>query len=92
MKETDVIYNELLKRIIELDYKPGDIIEEKKIAKEFNVSRTPVREALLKLSNKSLVQMIPRMGTYVSQIDIKRVKNAYQVKKKLEAYAGSLTV
>ena len=90
MKETDVIYNELLKRIIELDYKPGDIIEEKKIAKEFNVSRTPVREALLKLSNKSLVQMIPRMGTYVSQIDIKRVKNAYQVKKKLEAYAAEL--
>jgi len=43
LKETDVIYNELLKRIIELDYKPGDIIEEKKIAKEFNVSRTPVR-------------------------------------------------
>lgn len=90
MADKETIYNEILNRIIHLEYKPGDIIEEKKIAKEFNVSRTPVREALLFLSGKGLVQMIPRMGTYVSQIDIKKVKNAYQVKKKLESYAAEL--
>lgn len=90
MGDKKTIYNEILKRIIYLEYKPGDIIEEKKIAKEFNVSRTPVREALLFLNGKDLVQMIPRMGTYVSQIDIKKVKNAYQVKKKLESYAAEL--
>ncbi|MFO7888148.1 MAG: GntR family transcriptional regulator [Eubacteriales bacterium] len=90
MADKETIYNEILKRIIYLEYKPGDIIEEKKIAMEFNVSRTPVREALLFLSGKDLVQMIPRMGTYVSQIDIKKVKNAYQVKKKLESYAAEL--
>jgi DNA-binding GntR family transcriptional regulator len=90
LADKETIYNEILNRIIHLEYKPGDIIEEKKIAKEFNVSRTPVREALLFLSGKGLVQMIPRMGTYVSQIDIKKVKNAYQVKKKLESYAAEL--
>jgi len=90
LADKESIYNEILNRIIHLEYKPGDIIEEKKIAKEFNVSRTPVREALLFLSGKGLVQMIPRMGTYVSQIDIKKVKNAYQVKKKLESYAAEL--
>lgn len=90
MADKETIYDEILNRIIYLEYKPGDIIEEKKIAKEFNVSRTPVREALLFLSGKGLVQMIPRMGTYVSQIDIKKVKNAYQVKKKLESYAAEL--
>jgi DNA-binding GntR family transcriptional regulator len=90
LADKETIYDEILNRIIYLEYKPGDIIEEKKIAKEFNVSRTPVREALLFLSGKGLVQMIPRMGTYVSQIDIKKVKNAYQVKKKLESYAAEL--
>jgi DNA-binding GntR family transcriptional regulator len=90
LADKETIYDEILNRIIHLEYKPGDIIEEKKIAKEFNVSRTPVREALLFLSGKGLVQMIPRMGTYVSQIDIKKVKNAYQVKKKLESYAAEL--
>jgi DNA-binding GntR family transcriptional regulator len=90
LADKETIYNEILNRIIYLEYKPGDIIEEKKIAKEFNVSRTPVREALLFLSGKDFVQMIPRMGTYVSQVDIKKVKNAYQVKKKLESYAAEL--
>lgn len=85
------IYNIITQRILNLEYKPGDIIEEKKIAEEFNISRTPVREALLRLSNKSMINMIPRIGTYVTQIDIKEVKNAYQVKKKLEAFAAELT-
>lgn len=84
------IYNVVLNRILNLEYKPGDIIDEKKIALEFNISRTPVRESLLKLSSKSMISMIPRIGTYVTQIDIKEVKNAYQVKKKLEAYAAEL--
>jgi GntR family transcriptional regulator, rspAB operon transcriptional repressor len=84
------IYELVLDRILQLEYKPGEVIEEKKIAAEFNISRTPVRESLLRLSEKSMINMIPRIGTYVTQIDIKQVKNAYQVKKKLEAYATEL--
>lgn len=86
----DHVYSTVLDRILNLEYKPGDIIEEKKIASEFNISRTPVRESLLRLSNRSMINMIPRVGTYVTQIDIKEVKNAYQVKKKMEAYAAEL--
>ena len=86
----DHVYSAVLDRILNLEYKPGDIIEEKKIATEFNISRTPVRESLLRLSNRSMINMIPRVGTYVTQIDIKEVKNAYQVKKKMEAYAAEL--
>lgn len=86
----DHVYSTVLDRILNLEYKPGDIIEEKKIATEFNISRTPVRESLLRLSNRSMINMIPRVGTYVTQIDIKEVKNAYQVKKKMEAYAAEL--
>lgn len=84
------IYQSILKKIVTLEYKPGQIIEEKKIADEFNVSRTPVREALLRLSSCSMIEMIPRIGTYVSQIDIKTVKNAYQVRKRVEAFAIEL--
>lgn len=87
-----LIYNSILNRIITLEYKPGQIIEEKKIADEFKVSRTPVREALLKLSSNSMIEMIPRIGTYVSQIDIKAVKNAYQIRKKLESFATELCI
>ncbi|BBE29965.1 GntR family transcriptional regulator [Tepiditoga spiralis] len=90
MKKNDSIYKELERRIIELTMKPGEIINEKELAQEFDVSRTPVREALLKLAEKELVEIIPRKGTYVSQIDIKKIKNTYEIKMYLEALAASL--
>lgn len=84
------IYKELKKRIINLEYKPGELINEKDLIEEFRVSRTPIREALLKLSEKKWVNFIPRVGIYVSQIDLKHIKNAYEVKKSLESLASEL--
>ncbi|MDV3425751.1 MAG: GntR family transcriptional regulator [Bacillota bacterium] len=87
---SEYIYRELKRRIIDLEYKPGELINEKDLIEEFKVSRTPIREALLKLSEKSWVNFIPRVGIYVSQIDLKHIKNAYEVKKSLEALASEL--
>ena len=84
------IYNELKRRIIEMEYPPGSAIVEKDLISEFKVSRTPVREAILKLSQNGLVDLKPRVGTYVSQIDLSEVKYAYEVKKNLEGLASEL--
>ena len=84
------IYKELERRIVKLEYKPGELINEKELIEEFGVSRTPIREALLKLSEKGLVEMIPRVGTYVSQIDLNSIRYAYEIKKYLEALAAEL--
>ena len=54
------------------------------------MSRTPIREALLKLSGIGLVEIIPRMGTYISKIDIINIKYVYETKKNLEALAAEL--
>ncbi|MTI66522.1 MAG: GntR family transcriptional regulator [Firmicutes bacterium] len=89
-KENTEIYKEIENRIVKLKYEPGELIKEKELINEFNVSRTPIREALLKLSEKGLVKMIPRVGTYVSQIDIKNIKYAYETKKYLEMLASEL--
>lgn len=89
-KNTDYIYNEIKKRIIDMEYKPGELLNEKKLLEEFNVSRTPIRESLLKLSQKGLITIVPRVGTYVSQVDIRIAKNAYEVKKSLEGLAAEL--
>ena len=85
-----LIYETLKKRIIELEMKPGDPIIEKDLSLEFGVSRTPVREALIKLTQIDLVEFRPRVGTFVTQIDIATVKSAYEVKKNLEAFAAEL--
>lgn len=84
------IYKILKKRIIEMDYIPGMLILEKELIEEFKVSRTPIREALLKLSQIGLVEMIPRKGTFVTQIDLSIVKYAYEVKINLEGLAAEL--
>lgn len=84
------IYKELERRIVEMEYLPGDAIVEKKLIEEFGVSRTPVREAILKLSEKGLLDLRPRVGTFVTQIDLPSVKYAYEVKKNLEGLAAEL--
>ena len=84
------IYNEIENRIVTLNYKPGELLNEKQLIEEFEVSRTPIREALLKLSEKGLVEMVPRVGTYVSQIDLNSIRHAYEIKKYMEALAAEL--
>ena len=90
MLTNNYMFNEIKRRIIENEYKPGDIINEKRLVEEFKVSRTPVREVILKLSHLGLTNIIPRAGTYVAQIDIKLVMNAYEIKIKLESFAAEL--
>lgn len=84
------IFETLKKRIINLEMKPGDAVQEKELIEEFGVSRTPVREALIKLGQIGLVETRPRIGTFVTRIDLKSVKNAYEVKKNLEGLAAEL--
>jgi DNA-binding GntR family transcriptional regulator len=86
----EIIFSELQNRIINLELEPGTVINEKALMEEFDVSRTPVREALIKLSQIGLIETRPRVGTFVTQIDIKSVKNAYEVKKNLEGLAAEL--
>ncbi|MFH1154831.1 MAG: GntR family transcriptional regulator [Pseudomonadota bacterium] len=95
MKKHKAPLNELLvqairDRIISLDYAPGSLVPEPDICKEFNVSRTPIKEALKKLEDMGLVTIIPRYGTTVSSIDIADVRCAFEIKIQLEKLAGSL--
>ena len=60
----------LRERIITLHYRPGLPLNEKSLAEEFQVSRTPIREALIRLSEENLVTIIPRSGVRVSDINL----------------------
>jgi DNA-binding GntR family transcriptional regulator len=65
-------------------------LSEKDLCQEFNVSRTPLREAIQKLVDLKLVAVIPRFGTHVTPIDIQEIRSAFEVKIKLEGLAGEL--
>ena len=80
----DAIFERLYSDILALRMPPGMPLQEKKIAEEFNVSRTPVREALLRLSEGGLVDIYPQSGTVVSRVPVAAIPEAVVVRKSLE--------
>jgi DNA-binding GntR family transcriptional regulator len=70
--------------IVELQLKPGEALSEADIAARFGVSRQPVREAFIKLSEAGLVEIRPSRGTYVMKISARELANARFVREAIE--------
>lgn len=64
---------------------PGTALSEKEIAARFGVSRQPVREAFIKLSEAGLVEIRPSRGTFVRKISVREVANARFVRESIES-------
>ena len=81
---SDHVYEVLKKNIVALNVKPGERISENEISELLQVSRTPVREAFIKLSKEDLVHILPQRGTYISYIDLNEVEEARFIRESLE--------
>jgi len=71
----DIVYPFLHKKIVDMQIMPGAVINPLELAEFLNVSRSPVRDALMQLEKEFLVETAPKKGTYVSKIDVQRVKD-----------------
>ena len=89
MGETPV-YKELKKQIILLEHSPGAVLREKELMGAFGVSRTPVREALMRLEMEGLVRIIPNVGTIVAEVSFQKLKDVFEVRSHLVALSGQL--
>ncbi len=78
------IYNTIKDRILNLQYEPGQSLNQKELAAELGVSQTPIREIFLRLEWEKLVSILPRIGIHVTQIDIKELKEVYQTRILIE--------
>lgn len=65
-----LVYQSLRKEILTLQLRPGDPLDETSLAKRFGISRSPVREALIKLAGDGLVLMLPNRSTLVAPFDL----------------------
>lgn len=83
----EIIHRVLRDDILSLKLRPGEALSEKRLGEQFGVSRTPVREAVLRLSDEKLVEVFPQSGTYVSRIPLQAVKEANIIRKALEETA-----
>lgn len=88
----DMIFDTLLKRIVELEYKPGEILSEVEIANELGVSRTPVRNVFKNLEFLGLLDIVPRYGVQVPQIDLVGMKSLFEISKVLDPMAVELAI
>jgi len=86
----DDIYNTLRERILYIEYEPGHVLREQDLAKEFGVSRTPVRTVLFRLEWEHLVKILPRAGILVTELELNRIMNVYQARLELEEVVGRL--
>jgi len=72
------IYTVIKNRILFLEYAPGQILNENVLAKEFGVSRTPMRDVLNRLEWEKMARVIPRTGTMVNEIKFEHMMNIYR--------------
>lgn len=77
-------------RIVTGVYKPGMQFDETELSKEFEVSRTPIRESLIQLASAGLIDMQPRRSAVVSEVGPTRLCEMFDVMAELEAMCGRL--
>lgn len=80
----EYVYRILKENIINFSYAPGDMISEPEMCSAFNMSRTPIREAFIKLSEENLLNIYPQKGTFISKINISRLDEAIFMRESLE--------
>lgn len=87
---SDRVYDELLSAIRDLVFKPDAVLSETELSIQLGVSRTPLREAISRLADQGLVNVVPQVGTRVSLIDMSAVEEACFVRGALETAAFRL--
>jgi DNA-binding GntR family transcriptional regulator len=86
----DYICEYLRDAIYRMQFKPGDQINESKLMKQLDVSRSPIREAFRVLEGEGLVERISQRGVFVKGTTLKEIEEKYSVRATLEAMAAEL--
>lgn len=81
----DVTYNRIKDDIMNMTLEPGMDISVQKLSERYGVSRTPVREAIVRLQQSGLVVIYPQRKTVVSKIDLQRVHEEWFIRTSLES-------
>ena len=79
-----VIYDKILKKIVSNEFVADELLVESKLVKMFEVSRAPVREALIELCSANIIRNIPRAGYQIIRISEKDLRDALQFRLLLE--------
>ena len=85
-------YEALKWEIVTGQRKPGDSFDEKTFAERIGMSRTPVREGVIRLAREGLLEIVPRRGTFVSGISMEDIRQIYEMRSMLEPQIVEIAV
>ena len=88
----DQVVKYILTQIQYLKLLPGQIINEVALAKELNVSRTPVREAMIRLVADGVLIKVPRKGYTLVEVDRRQIDNTHEIIAVLDGYAAAIAL
>lgn len=88
----DKMYHLIRRRICMLDYPPGMRLSEEAMAREFGVSRTPLRRVLGRLETEGLLTSVHGVGTIVTDVEIDELAQVFRLRLELAELAGKLDV
>jgi len=86
----DHVYNYIAEQINRGDLVPGEKVNENSISDKLNISRTPVREALIQLASEGLLENVPRKGFVIKHLDIEEAKETYLIIGVMDGLAASM--
>ena len=86
------VYQQLREDVLSCVLRPGALLQERDLAQRFAVSKSPVRDALLKLEAQGLIEVLPRRGYRVRQIDVRDVRDMYGLRLMLERECVQLLI
>jgi DNA-binding GntR family transcriptional regulator len=84
---TDWAYERIKESILNLNFLPGAQLQIDHLAIQMEISRTPIREALLRLERDGLVRVVPRVGFFVAEITRRDLEELYEIRELLESRA-----
>lgn len=87
MSLTERLTDELRRRVLSGELAPGTVVVEPRLAEEFKVSKTPVRESLRQLTSEGLLQILPKKGYLVRGVSIEDVYETLDLRMLLEPFA-----
>jgi DNA-binding GntR family transcriptional regulator len=90
MRRAQALRDELEQDIVTGKLRPGERLDEQSLAARFEVSRTPIREALMQLASTGLVELQARRGAFVATLSFKDVVERFEVMAALEGLCGAL--
>ena len=88
----DEVFEAIRRAILDRDFAPGERLDVRSLAAEFDVSPMPVRQAINRLNAIGLVEIKPRSGTFVARIDGDELQETFDIRRALEVLAAESAV